>query len=111
KILVVTAYDNPGYIRQLLDGGVAGYMLKDEAAYMIVQAVEAVAQGERGWLSSTVRSQFEQLLQNEQGWHDLSQREIQVLREVSLGKTNAAISYALHISEKTVEKHLDNIYR
>lgn len=110
-VLVLSAYSDTEYIRRLLQEGVAGYVLKDEAAEMVVQAVEAVARGETGWFSRKVVSQIDRVVQRDLIWKDLTNREIQVLRELALGKSNVDIGHTLHISEKTVEKHLDNIYR
>lgn len=42
--------------------------------------------------------------------HGLSQRELEVLRLLAAGKTNKAIAAALHLSEKTIERHVSNIF-
>ena len=44
------------------------------------------------------------------GSHGLTRRELQVLRLVSAGKTNAAIAAELFLSERTIERHLSNIF-
>jgi two-component system, NarL family, response regulator DegU len=111
KILVLSAYDDLSYVRRFTAAGVAGYLLKDEAAAFLGQAVEAVAQGETGWFSQRIKMQISHLAQMEFTKLQLSKRELEVLRQLAAGKTNYAIAQVLNISEKTVEKHLDAIYR
>lgn len=54
RILVVSAYDDPHYIGGMLSAGASGYLLKDEAACNLVQAVVAVAAGHKVWLSPQI---------------------------------------------------------
>ncbi len=51
RILVLSAYDDRQYILEMLNMGAAGYLIKDEAPEIIVEAVKGVAQGETGWVS------------------------------------------------------------
>jgi DNA-binding NarL/FixJ family response regulator len=110
-VLVLSAYDDIEYIQRLMQCGVAGYLLKDEASKIIVQAVEDVAHGQVGWFSHQINQQWQRFMSHDPEKRLLTEREIQVLRLTSQGKTNNGIAYALGISEKTVEKHLDSIYR
>lgn len=54
RILVLSAYDENEYIRQMLGNGASGYLLKDEAPERIVEAVKGVAQGDTGWVSPQI---------------------------------------------------------
>jgi DNA-binding NarL/FixJ family response regulator len=56
RILVLSAYDDPGYIREMLGIGAAGYLIKDEAPERILEAVRGVAQGQVGWVSPQVKA-------------------------------------------------------
>ena len=58
-ILVLSAHTNREYIRLMLDFGVSGYLLKDEAPERIVEAVREVARGQTGWVSPQVRAKFD----------------------------------------------------
>jgi len=58
RILVLSAYDDLQYIRQMLVNGAAGYLIKDEAPERILEAVRGVAQGEIGWVSPRVRAKL-----------------------------------------------------
>lgn len=51
RILVLSAYDDRQYILEMLNMGASGYLIKDEAPEVIVEAVQGVANGEKGWIS------------------------------------------------------------
>jgi DNA-binding NarL/FixJ family response regulator len=112
RVLILTAYDDDVYVKDMLRVGVAGYILKDVATESIVQAIYTVAQGGT-WLSQSIA---EKLVQWGTGEHQprtpatLTARETEVLRLVTAGKTNQEIGAVLAISEKTVEKHLREIF-
>jgi two-component system response regulator DegU len=109
RILALSAYDDRQYISELLAGGAAGYLIKEESPQTIIEAVRGVARGEQGWVSRQVAAR---MIAWNQGADKtaLTDRELQVLKLVVAGKTNQEIGLALGISEKTVEKHLDNIF-
>lgn len=112
KILGLSSYADREYITQLFSLGAAGYLIKDEAPGTIVEAVRGIARGETGWVSRQVAAMLTQIMKDEEeGGNDLTSRELQVLRHVVAGQTNAEIGLSLEISPKTVEKHLDSIYR
>ncbi len=111
-ILGLSSYDDREFISQLLSLGASGYLLKDEIPEQIIEAIRGVARGETGWVSRKVAAKISQILQKDQdGFADLTRRELDVLRLVVEAKTNGEIGVVLGISEKTVEKHLDTIFR
>ena len=111
KILVLSAYDDPVYIRELLELGAAGYLIKEEAPEVILEGVRGVAQGEQGWVSRRVAAQILSWMQNGlAGDSGLTPREQDVLRLIVQGMTNQAIAVELGISEKTVEKYIGAIF-
>jgi DNA-binding NarL/FixJ family response regulator len=111
RILGLSSHDDRQYIAELLALGTAGYLIKDEVPDAIIEAVRGVARGETGWISRKVAAKLSQILQNKGDYKDFTPREMDVLRLVVEGKTNAEIGLALTISEKTVEKHLEAIFR
>ncbi len=111
KVLVLSSYDDREYISQMLALGASGYLVKDEVTNIIVDAVRGIARGEKGWVSRKVAEKMSQLLDTHADHKNLTARELEVLALVSQGKTNAEIGLALDISEKTVEKHMDLIFR
>ena len=85
--------------------------MKEEAPEVIVEAVQGVAHGQRGWLSRNVAARVSSWVQ--EGRPDavaLTLREKEVLRQLVQGKTNQAIAADLAISEKTVEKYVRGIF-
>jgi DNA-binding NarL/FixJ family response regulator len=111
RILGLSSHDDRQYISELLALGTAGYLIKDEVPEAIIEAVRGVARGETGWISRKVAAKLGQILQNKEEYKEFTPREMDVLRLVVEGKTNAEIGLALTISEKTVEKHLEAIFR
>jgi DNA-binding NarL/FixJ family response regulator len=112
RILGLSTYDDSVYISQLIALGASGYLLKEEVPEAIVEAIRGVARGETGWVSRKVAAKLSQILKDEkEGSTALTARELEVLHLVVDGKTNAEIGLNLGISEKTVEKHLDAIFR
>ena len=111
KILVLSAYDDPVYIRELLELGASGYLMKEEAPEGIVEAVRGVAQGQQGWVSRRIAAQILTWMQSGQASEmNLTPREQEVLRLIVEGKTNQAIALDLGISEKTVEKYIGALF-
>lgn len=58
RILVLSAYDDDEYIKEMLANGAAGYLIKDEAPERIIEAIRGVALGKRGLFSSRVRAKL-----------------------------------------------------
>jgi DNA-binding NarL/FixJ family response regulator len=78
----------------------------------IVDAVRGVARGEQGWLSRKIAAKMSIWIRDDdQDPRKLTMREIEVLRLLTEGKTNQGIGAALGISEKTVEKYLDSMFK
>lgn len=108
-ILALSAHDDPVFIHGLLEAGAAGYLMKEEAPDVIVEAIYGVAQGEKGWISRKVAARVSSWVQGQDNSH-LTPRELEILRLVVQGKTNQAIAGDLAISEKTVEKYMGGIF-
>jgi DNA-binding NarL/FixJ family response regulator len=111
KLLVLSAHDDSIYVRELLELGASGYLMKEEAPSLIIEAVRGVARGERGWVSRRIAAHMADWIQPEgQAEMKLTPREHEVLGLVVEGLTNQAIASKLDISEKTVEKYLSAIF-
>ena len=112
KLLVLSAHDDPNYVNELIEFGAFGYLLKEEAPEVIVDAVRGVARGETGWVSRGIAARMMVKLRGEEeGEIHFTHREMDVLRLVVDGKTNQNIAALLGISEKTVEKYLYAIFQ
>jgi DNA-binding NarL/FixJ family response regulator len=110
RVLALSAYADEQYVLGVLESGAVGYLTKDEAPTTIVEAVRGVARGERGWMSRRATAQLTASLWEDRKKHALTPRELDVLQLVALGRKNRQIALELQISEKTVEKHLGEIY-
>ncbi|MEZ4869186.1 MAG: response regulator transcription factor [Caldilineaceae bacterium] len=106
RVLALSAYADDHYIHRLLSNGAAGYLVKEEAPHMIVEAVRGVASGQEGWMSRRAVAQMSLRARSDEVGSDLTPREKQVLALVVEGKTNQEIALGLKISESTVEKHV-----
>lgn len=107
-VLVVTTYDTDEAIVRAVEAGAAGYMLKDSPTEELVDAVRRAAAGETV-LAPLINKRLVERM-HKVSPDALTSREIDVLREVAHGNTNAEIAERLHISEATVKTHLIHIY-
>jgi len=117
-VIALTMYEEQQYIFDLVRAGATGYLLKDSDSAQIVAAIRAISRGEsliHPSVASKILAEFS-LLSERKGKrpsmleHDLTDREITVLRLVADGKTNKEIANVLDLSEKTVKNHVRNIF-
>lgn len=107
QILVLSAHAHEYYVREVLSWGASGYLVKDEAPKMIVDAVRGTARGQKGWFSRSAAAEMSTwIYHKENRTADITAREREVMLLVAKGKTNSQIGRELDISEKTVEKHM-----
>ena len=117
-IIALTMYEEQQYIFDLVRAGATGYLLKDTESAQIVEAIRAIYRGEsliHPSVASKILAEFSLLAQKrgkKPSWedHDLTEREITVVRLVADGKTNKEIANSLNLSEKTVKNHVRNIF-
>jgi two-component system response regulator NreC len=118
KVLVLTMHENEEYLRQLLEAGATGYVLKQAVDTELVVAIRAVQRGEVFLYSSFSRFLLGDLVQKDEveqptsqldSYERLSQREREVMRLVALGHTNQEIADQLYLSVKTVETYRSRV--
>ena len=111
RILALSAYDDKQYILSMLANGAAGYLTKEEAPRILVEAIRGVARGEQGWVSRRVAAQLAAWRQNKPAEPtELTIRETEVLRLLVAGNTNRQIGSSLDLSEEEVEEYLEAIF-
>jgi len=106
RIVILTMQDDPAFARQALAGGAAGYVLKEAPRSELAQAIRTVAAG--GTYLHPALGARALAAPPDAG---LTGREIQVLRLLALGHTNAEVAEQLYLSVRTVESHRANLQR
>jgi two-component system response regulator DesR len=103
RVVILTTFNRPGYLRQAMEAGAAGFLLKDAPADELARAIRAAAAGERvvdPGLAAAALSQ---------GENPLTAREQEVLSEARRQGTVAELAAALHLSPGTTRNHLSAI--
>lgn len=103
RILVLTNYEADEDIFRALQAGAMGYLLKSTPQEEIIKAIEMVHDNRRCLPANIKERLFEMM-----GREALSQREIEVLKLVAMGKSNKEIADTLFISDKTARNHVAN---
>lgn len=107
QIVVLTMQDEPAYARHALGAGALGYVLKESAESELVEAIRRAAVGDT-YLNPRLGARV--AAEPPAGLPDgLSEREVDVLRMIALGHTNAEIAEELYLSIRTVETHRAHI--
>ncbi len=102
KVLIVTTFARPGYLRRALEAGALGYVVKDTPAEQLAEAVRRVHAGERV-IDPTLAGEALSLAEN-----PLTEREQDVLRAALSGATVHDIAARVHLSEGTVRNYLSS---
>ncbi|MBI5216729.1 MAG: response regulator transcription factor [Ignavibacteriae bacterium] len=115
KVIFLTMYKEEELFNEALDHGVLGYILKDNAAKEILNALNAVMKNEY-YICPTISNflvnrnlKEKKLAKSQPGLDDLTHSEKNILRLIAESKTSKEIADELHISYRTVENHRTNI--
>jgi DNA-binding NarL/FixJ family response regulator len=116
RILILTQYEQPEYVRRFLQLGVGGYVLKKAAAGELLAAIRAV---HRGGLVVDPAVAHDVLRESTSGpraatddpYESLTERERQVLKLVAEGRSNKEVAAFLDISVKTAMTHREHVMR
>jgi len=103
KILAVSSHNDRLYIQAMLENGAMGFITKDEAPDLLLDAVYSIVRGEAHWVSPRASRHARQVLPSEQ---TLTTREADILRQLSLKKSEKEISRSLEMDEKRLARHL-----
>jgi len=100
RVLIVTTFGRPGYLRRAMEAGALGFILKDAPAAELANAIRSVAAGRRSVDPALALDALSE------GANPLSEREREVLRATTEQATVADIAAAMSLSEGTVRNHL-----
>jgi len=112
KVIILSAIYDEAIVRAMVQLGIAGYVLKDEAPETLVRAIRTVKDGNT-WFSRSVTDILAKPVTETgrlESHTDISGREGEVLRLMAQGLPNSQIAETLGIAEGTVKNHVMNIY-
>ena len=117
RVLMLTTFDLDDYVYPALRAGVSGFLLKDAPAEELVEAVRVVAAGDARLAPSVTRRLIEEVNARPQrdpstivpGLDQLTDRELEVLRLVARGMSNAEIAEQLYLGEATIKTHVGRV--
>lgn len=112
KFIALSMFGERSYIKDMLQAGVSGYILKNTGREELVKAINLVMQGHE-FFSEEVEQVIESNPVNDEKINTihLTEREVDIIDCIAKEMTNAQIAEALFISERTVETHRKNIFR
>lgn len=99
RVIILTTFARPGYLRRALDAGVKGYLLKDAPSERLAESVRQVHRGGRAVDPELAVGAWDEA-------DPLTDRERQILRLAGEGKSGPDIARAVHLSEGTVRNYL-----
>lgn len=117
RFLMLTVFDDEDKIFEAIKAGAVGYLLKEESAERLVQAIEEVVEYGGAPMSPRVARKSLQMLSNQKAGKkgkeetQLSEREMQILHGLVDGKDYKQIAGDLYLSPQTVRTHISNIYK
>ncbi|MHC8402086.1 response regulator transcription factor [Pseudomonas sp. MDT1-17] len=118
KVLILSMHTDPALIMQALESGAHGYLLKDTTATELEHALEALRNNERYLSPAIAHTVINQALTRSQKHrpepvdsHNLTARQLEILRLIVRGKSTREIANGLGLSIKTVETHRSQIMK
>ncbi len=117
RVVMLTTFDLDEYVYEALRAGASGFLLKDTGREELIAAVEAAARGDRLLAAAIQRRLIEHYVRRPPAtvaraeFAALSERELEVLRLVATGLSNAEIAERLVVSVATVKSHVRQVLR
>jgi len=116
RVLILTTFDRDDYLYNAMRAGASGFLVKDVRRDQLVHAIRTVSAGEALLAPGLVRRLVEDFCKRPppgpgtpHQLRNLTQRELEVLRHVGRGRSNAEIARGLFLSEATVKTHLAHV--
>ncbi|MFN2250954.1 MAG: response regulator [Anaerolineae bacterium] len=114
QVLVLTSFADTDVVMDAIEAGAAGYVLKQLDTDSLLSAIRRVRDGDAVLDPAVTRDLLQRVRaaaadERESAFKDLTERELEVLRLVAEGMTNAEIAADLYLSEKTVRNHVSSI--
>jgi DNA-binding NarL/FixJ family response regulator len=116
RVLALTTFDLDEYVFEALRAGASGFLLKDAPAEELTNAIHVLARGDALLAPAVTRRIVEAFVARSEPepadtpeLDDLSPREVEVLRLLAAGRSNAQIAAVLIVSDATVKTHVSNV--
>ena len=118
QVLIFSVHDTDSIVRDVLDAGAHGYILKTDAANHLIAAVEAIAKQNLYFSAGVSKFVLDSLVSSTE-WRKyepeyespLTTRETEIVRLLAQGKSNKEVANGLYISVRTVETHRRTIFQ
>ena len=116
RVVILSMHDDASHIMDLVESGIAGYLLKNANDTELLEAIRTIMGG-RMYFSPEVGDKIEALVKERKNQREappapkLTDREVEILKLIAQEFTNAQIADTLFISERTVETHRKNMLR
>lgn len=110
RIVVLTVSESRSDIKALINAGADGYLLKDTEPDQLIELLKQALRGDKAY-SDLVREYLEDASEQDSLLNTLTEREMQILKEVAKGYRNKQIADSLFISESTVKVHMKSLLK
>lgn len=116
RVMMLTTFDLDDHVHAALRAGASGFLLKDAPAEQLVDAIRIVARGEALLAPSVTQALIDEIARRPAsdpasfpGLDSLTDREIEVLRLIATGRSNAEIATELILGEATIKTHVGHV--
>ena len=110
QIIALTSMGQPDMVKEAIQAGAIGYLLKTVSSYELIQAIRSASRGQPTLALEATRALIQTTVNPHPVGHDLTVREHEVLDLIAKGLSNIEIANFLGISPSTVRNHLSNIF-
>ncbi len=110
KVLALSMFGERQVIKEMIDAGISGYILKNTGKQELLEALDKISSGQT-FFGEEVTRELMKSFKDEKGGSHLTNREVEIIRLIEREHSNKKIADMLFISERTVETHRKNIFR
>jgi len=110
KVLALSMFGERQVIKEMIDAGISGYILKNIGQQELLEALTKLSKGQNFFSEEVTKELMKSFAHADEGSH-LTNREIEIIRLIENEYSNKKIADLLFISERTVETHRKNIFR